>query len=153
MSRSLSVTEWYRMAMEGAAPPMRILLKGCSMEPLVRRNIDYVTIVPLEDNVSAGDIVLFSDKKTGRYIVHRVWKVEDREALTWGDNCQNPDGWFPIDVIWGKVVLIERGRRTIHPDSRKGLLWARFWHKIRPVYNFCWKTKAAIVSIIKKRKV
>ena len=149
MYKTVSISDWHLMALEGTAPPMHIMLNGCSMEPLIRLNRDYVTIVPPGANLVVGDIVLFSDKSTERYIVHRIWKVKEGKVLTWGDNCQRPDGWFPLDAIWGKVILIERGRRTIHPDPRKGLQWARFWHKARPVYVFCWRTKNAIVRRIK----
>lgn len=141
------------MALERTAPPMRIMLDGCSMEPLIRWNRDYVTIVPPGTNLAVGDLVLISDKSAGRYVVHRIWKVNEGKALTWGDNCQEPDGWFPMDAIWGKVVLIERGKRTIHPDPGKGLRWARFWHKARPGYILCWRTKDAIVRRINKLKV
>ena len=153
MNKTLSISEWHRMAMEGVAPPMRILLNGYSMEPLVRRNIDYVTIVPLKDNISVGDIVLFSDKNTERFVVHRVWEVKSEKVLTWGDNCHGPDGWFPLDAIWGKVVLIEHGKRVIHPNPKKGLWWARFWHKVRPGYYSAWRIKETITRRIKKLKV
>lgn len=153
MNRTLGIPEWHRMAQEGTAPPMRIMLNGGSMVPLIRWNRDYITIVPLEKVPGAGDLVLFYDEKADRYVVHRAWKVTDGKVLTWGDNCPAPDGWYPTDAIWGKVVLIERGRRTIYPDPQKGLRWARFWHKVRPAYMFYRRIKDAIGRRIKKLKV
>ncbi len=153
MTKSISIPEWVRIAEAGTAPPVRIQLNGISMHPLVRMNRDYVTIAPVREPPAAGDIVLFMNGNTGRYVVHRLWKAEDGKTLIWGDNCPEPDGWFPAETILGKVVLIERGKRNIHPDPKKGLRWAKLWHKIRPGYYSAWRFKEAISHRIKKLKV
>ena len=72
MNMSLSIPEWHRMALEGAAPPVRILLNGGSMNPLIRWNKDYVTIIPPDRKLVPGDIVLFIEPKTERYVVPRM---------------------------------------------------------------------------------
>ena len=119
MDQSLSVREWHQMAQEGYAPPVRIVLNGGSMEPLIRMNRDYVTIVQPEEDLQIGDIVLFYEPYTDRYIVHRIW----------GDHLPQPDGWMPKEARWGTVVLIERGRKRIQPDAKKGIIWAKIWHR------------------------
>ncbi len=153
MNKTISIPEWHRLAKEGTAPPARIQLNGGSMYPLVRMNLDYVTIVPIQETLSAGDIVLFINGNTGRYVVHRLWKVENGKALIWGDNCPAPDGWFQTESILGKIVLIERGKRIIYPDPKKGLRLAKVWHIVRPGYYFVWRIKDAIARRIKKLKV
>ena len=152
MNLTISIPEWHRLAMEGTAPPARIMLNGGSMFPLIRRNRDYVTVAPLKETPAVGDIVMFTQPDLEKYVMHRVWEVKDGQVLTWGDNCPAPDGWFPRDAVWGKIELIERGRRTIHPDPEKGLRWARFWHKVRPVYLFYLRIKQGIARRIKIRK-
>ena len=127
--KKISVPQWHEMARSGEAPPMRILIQGNSMFPLIRRNRDYVTILPLEGAPSVGDIVLFSDPlREERYVLHRVWRIERDAVLTWGDNCPAPDEWLPADAVWGRAALIERGRRTIYPQPGRGMALARFWH-------------------------
>ena len=128
MHKSISIPEWHQMALEGVSPPIRITLNGCSMDPLIRIRKDYVTIAQLDQTPVIGDIVLFANPERKRYVVHRVWKLKNDQVLTWGDNCPSPDGWMPLDAIWGKVVLIERGDRRIKTHPRIGMLWARFWH-------------------------
>ena len=136
MNHSISVPEWHKMAQQGDAPPVRIQLNGSSMEPLIRIRQDYVTIVHMEGFPGIGDIVLFSDpEKEARYVVHRVWKTKKGKVLTWGDNCPKPDGWISEDYIWGKVVLIERGKRTIKPHPQTGMILAFFWHQAMKVYR------------------
>ena len=124
------------MTEQGDAPPVRILLNGNSMFPLVRRNKDYVTIIPFDREPVIGDIVLFYDKKTERYVVHRVWSMGDGQIQTWGDNCERPDEWLPNDCVWGRVNLVERGRHRIIPTPQKGLHWAKFWHRAGRVYRW-----------------
>ena len=147
--RSLSIPEWRRMIDEGNAPPVRIQLGGSSMSPLIRYKKDYVTIIPLEAPPVPGDIVLFADFTRDRYVMHRVWKVRKGEALTWGDNCDRSDGWIPLEKIWGKALQVERGRKTIQMNARRGLLWASFWHQAGRVYRFVFRIKKAVLRRMK----
>ena len=135
MNRTFSVPEWHRLAQDGTKIPVRIPLSGWSMEPLIRMNKDIVTSIPLEEIPQIGDIVLFADQKQGRYVVHRVWSLNDGKILTWGDNCPAPDNWLPLEDVWGKAVLIERGKRKIQPNPAKGMKWAGFWHWAGTVYR------------------
>ena len=134
--RHLSIPEWHDLAEEGAAIPMRIQVKGNSMFPLIRINRDYVTICPLKERPQAGDIVMFADPERDRYVLHRAWQVEADRVLTWGDNCKKPDGWIPAELVWGKAVLIERGKRSIKPDRKAGLRLAGFWHRAGKIWRF-----------------
>ncbi len=152
MNIALSIPEWHRMALEGTAPPVHIQLDGWSMNPLIRRNKDYVTVVPLEDQPKIGDIVLFCEPGSERYVVHRVWNKKDGKILTWGDNCDGPDGWMPCDAIWGKIILIERGNRKIWPNPQKGMKWAKFWHRVGKSYRLYRIYKAAVIRRIRKQK-
>ena len=152
MKRTLSIPEWHQLAQEGKAPPVRIQLNGRSMNPLIRGYHDYVTVIPLQDQLQIGDIVMFCEPGTERYVVHRVWDQDGKKILTWGDNCIYPDGWMPIDAIWGKVSLIEKGKREILPNPKMGMKWARFWHHAGKLYRPCRSFAAGIVRKIRKRK-
>ena len=135
MKRTLPITEWHHMAQGGSAPPTRIQLNGCSMDPLIRVRKDYVTIMPSNALPAVGDIVLFADPGMERYVVHRVWKVNSTSVYTWGDNCPRPDGWIPLDNVWGKVVLIERGKIKIRSHPKLGMAWAWLWHQVMKIYH------------------
>lgn len=106
------------------------------MFPLVRYQKDYVSIIPVSGALNVGDIVLIADLQKDRYVLHRVWELAPDRVLTWGDNCDYADGWFPLDRIWGKVVLVERGKRTITPDRAAGMRLARFWHPVGKIWRW-----------------
>ena len=150
MNKTLSIPEWHRFALEGTKLPVKIPLMGYSMFPLVRYNRDIVTIIPLEQCPQVGDIVLFKNTKRDLYVVHRVWEIKDNIVLTWGDNCDAPDGWMPIEEILGKVVLIERGKKKIKPEPDKGVRWAIFWHKAGKGYRFYRYCRNRVAERIKK---
>ena len=153
MNRKLSIPEWHQLAQEGTNIPVRIPLSGWSMVPLIRVNRDLVTVIPLDTTPQIGDIVMFSEQDGKRYVMHRVWDIKDGEVLTWGDNCLRPDGWIPLKNLWGKAVLIERGKRKIRPDAAKGIKWARFWHQAGIIYRPYIRCKYALKNKIDQLRV
>ncbi len=132
----ISLQQWHELAQQGNHLPMRIQVYGVSMYPLLRIKRDYVTIHPLDGMPQQGDIVLFSDpNRKARYVLHRVWRVEKDGVLTRGDNCPGADGLIPFTHVWGKAVLIERGKRRITPDPVRGMRLARCWHILGRIYR------------------
>ncbi len=151
MKQTLSVSQWHEMALAGTALPMRIPIHGVSMFPLIRMDRDYVTILPVREPVVPGDIVLFADPEADRYVLHRVIETDGQRVLTCGDNCARSDGWIPMERVWGKAQLIERGRRTIRPDPRKGLRWGRFWRRyLARGYLLIWRTVHAAKGVLRR---
>ena len=144
LTRTLSIPEWRRLASEGAALPVRIRLSGSSMFPLIRGNTDYVTVSPLCGPPAVGDIVLFCEPGTERYVMHRLWAKKNGEVLTWGDNCPGPDGWLPVGAVLGKAVLIERGGCRIVPEPKMGRIWAALWHPAVKLRRLCGRIRASL---------
>ena len=131
-TRSIPIGDWVTLAREGAAPPVTIPLEGSSMQPLIRRSIDPVTIVPLQRPLKKGDVVLFTTGP-GRYVVHRIWKIEENRFQTLGDNCIDPDGWLPLENILGQAVSFRRKGRLYRLDTPGARLWGRFWMLLYPI--------------------
>ena len=131
-SRSIGIDAWCVLAKEECAPPVTIPLEGSSMMPLIRRSMDPVTIVPLQRPLKKGDVVLFTAGK-GRYVVHRVWKLEESRLLTIGDNCVNPDGWIPYEAVLGQAVAFTRNGCRYRLDTRAARIWGRVWMWLYPV--------------------
>lgn len=130
--RSISIGEWFTLARDGAAPPVTIPLEGSSMQPLIRRSKDLVTIVPLQRPLKTGDVVLFTTSP-GRYVVHRVWKLENDRVQTLGDNCLYPDPWLPYACILGQAVAFSRNGRKYRLDTPASRIWGRFWMLLYPI--------------------
>ena len=142
-TRSIPMEQWCDMAREGAAPPVTICLEGESMRPLIRRGKDPVTIVPLTRLPMKGDVVLF--RLGERYIVHRVWQLKNGMVRTFGDNCWNPEPWFPENQVLGQVVRFSRGGRTFRLDTPSARAWGRVWMFIHPM-RLCYKRLRAFAG-------
>lgn len=141
--RSIPMEAWCRLAREGCAPPVTICLEGDSMRPLIRRGKDPVTIIPLQRPLIKGDVVLF--RLGERYIVHRVWKLRDDMVRTFGDNCWNPEPWFPVNQVLGQVVRYVRDGRTHRLDTPSARAWGRLWMAIHP-FRICYKQLRAFAG-------
>lgn len=131
MSRSIPMETWCKLAREGAAPPVTICLEGDSMRPLIRRGRDPVTVVLLTRGLMKGDVVLF--RLGERYVVHRVWKLKEGLVRTFGDNCWNPEPWFPREQVLGQVVRYVRSGRIHRLDTPAARAWGRVWMAIHPI--------------------
>ena len=140
MTRSIPMETWCKLACEGAAPPVTICLEGESMRPLIRRGRDPVTIVPLQRELKKGDVVLFALGE--RYIVHRVWKLKPGWVRTFGDNCWNPEPWFPETQVLGQVVRYVRNGRTHRLDTPFARGWGRMWLAVHPIRRVYMKLRA-----------
>lgn len=130
--RSLSIEEWHRLGLEGNILPVTICLQGDSMRPLIRRGVDPVTIVPLQRPLKVGDVVLFRGGPA-RYVVHRVYHLKEGAVCTLGDNCWNPDGWMPLDQVWGLVVRFHRFGRSFSLDCSAARAFGRVWMFLHPL--------------------
>lgn len=134
--RKLSVEQWHAMAVDGVRIPVSILIAGDSMRPLIRRDMDKVTIMPVEHEPKVGEIVLFPslylhEKET--YVIHRIYRKQGQQVQTMGDNCRRPDRWMAMSQIWGVVVKIERGSRTINPNKKNWYFFGRCWMFLFPL--------------------
>ena len=135
--RTIPMETWCELARQGAAPPVTICLEGDSMRPLIRRGLDPVTIVPVSRELKTGDVVLFT-LGGGRYVVHRVWKLKPMQVQTLGDNCWNPEPWFPREQVLGQVVKYVRNGRTHQLDTPQARAWGRIWMALYPIRK-CYK--------------
>lgn len=121
-----AVAEWLDLVRGGMSIPVRLTLDGVSMEPLIRKNTDIVTITPLERKVRRGDIVLFLDT-LDRYCIHRVIRWKKGKIITRGDNCMGADFASEPDRMIGLVVSVTRDGRRIFLDTRRSELSR--WHQ------------------------
>lgn len=131
---SLGIEQWRQLGEEGSLIPVTITLHGESMRPLVRRDRDRVTILPLMRRLRVGDVVLFKSN-TGRFVVHRVYRLDGKAVQTMGDHCHRPDPWIQLDQVWGLVVSVERDGRRFSLNNRGARLWGRCWMALLPLKN------------------
>lgn len=147
--RTIGIAEWCALAKDGSAPPVTICLEGSSMMPLIRRGKDPVTIAPLLHPVRIGDVVLLTTG-AGRYVVHRVWKINGKKIRTLGDNCVNPDPWITQDCVLGQAILYSRSNVRHRLDTTAARLWGRAWMAVFPLRKCCIQLKGVVRRYYRK---
>ena len=139
--RTIPMEQWCALARENAAPPVTIYLEGESMRPLIRKGRDPVTIVPVRGELKKGDVVLFT-LGDGRYVVHRVWRLREGLVRTLGDNCVNPEPWFPRAQVLGQVVRFSRNGHAFRLDTPAARAFGRVWMALFPIRRGYKRTRA-----------
>ncbi len=84
-----------------------IPVKGVSMLPFIRGERDLVELTaPDRTQLKRDDIVLF--RTHGRWIMHRILKIENGIATIQGDGVWRGKEVVPVNQIHGKAVTILR---------------------------------------------
>ena len=97
------------------------IVKGFSMQPILRNNRDQVLLTKVDGGLQEGDICLF--KVHGKHILHRLIRREGDSLYMRGDNViDHCDICTPEDVV-GVVKTVYRDGKSVSPTSRK-------WHII-----------------------
>ena len=90
---------------------------GPSMNPVLKSG-DGMVVVPYgNEEVRAGDVIVFRHPKNNHKVVHRVASVNPQGVKTRGDNNDLMDPWRlqPGDIT-GRVIFVKRNQKnvTIH---------------------------------------
>ena len=121
---------------------VRFQASGGSMQPFIQDG-DILEVAPLAgERAGCGDVLLV-EAGEGRWLAHRVVKTVRRAGkrtfLIKGDTCAYPDGWFGLENILGRVVVVEHGSQLIKLTSGAQQWRARIWVMIAPwVPKFSW---------------
>lgn len=113
---------------------VEIPITGTSMNPLLKMNRDTVTIKKF-DSYDIGDIVFYR-RDNGSFVLHRIIDRDDNGFILCGDNQTIKEYGITNRHIIAKVVLIKRKDKIITPQSRKYLLYKKFWLNNMPIRKY-----------------
>ena len=123
--KSITVEDWVELRNQGINVAVNTLLNGYSMMPLIRKNKDKVKIIPIYRELLIGDVVLFDNGS--KYVVHRLYKIDEEVYQTWGDNCLGPDRPLKKENILGLVSEYTRDGKVHVLDSEEAREWGKKW--------------------------
>lgn len=132
---------------------VRFQARGQSMQPFIRDG-DILEVKPLTAaSVQRGDVVLI-EAGEGRVLAHRVIKTSrGREESTFqskGDACSDPDGWFQLECILGRVTALQRGSQRIDLTSPVQRVQAWIWVEAAPLAaRFAWLPRP-VLPLVKR---
>jgi len=113
--------EHYRVLLDcGSVLP--ITVSGVSMLPFLAPSRDTVHLKKPDRELRRGDIVLYQ-RENGRYILHRVYKIEGERVWFVGDAQDTVEGPLSRDCILAYAVYAVRKGKT----EKKGSFWWGFF--------------------------
>ncbi|MBQ2974709.1 MAG: S26 family signal peptidase [Clostridia bacterium] len=122
---------------------------GNSMWPFLSHARDRVIVERFQNNnLKKGDIILFKPIP-GKYLLHRIIKLNSDCFQTAGDGNCFSDGSFPHCTIVARVCKIIRKGKSIPADSLKYKIFSRCWTLLFPIRKPLLRLMISIVKIKK----
>lgn len=127
MSNSISYEEY--LAQTGSMTYTNV---GRSMLPLLRQGRDLFTLkIKSDERCKVGDVVLY--RRGGKYILHRVVEVREKDYVILGDNCVRREfGITDDDIIGVMTGFVRNGKEHDVTDLDYRLYSALWLHTEKP---------------------
>ena len=98
---------------------------GKSMMPMIRENRDVIIISRPVGRLKKYDVALY--RKNGKYILHRVLRVRDKDYVIAGDHCTFREYGITDSDIIGVLTGIIRDGKERRLDSFSYKLYYHLW--------------------------
>ena len=115
------------------------------MRPILRKNRDTVTVIPVYRRLKRGDIVLFR-RNDGMNVIHRIAKIKGETVVTLGDNCVYRDDPVNLSQVWGIAVSAVRDGKKIRLDSAVSRTFGILPLMVRP-FRSLWLNFSGIICV------
>lgn len=128
------------------------LTVGSSMEPLLHEQKDNIIVIKPEGRLKKYDVALYVTSY-GKYIMHRVIKVEEDHYVIMGDNLIQKE-YVTEDMICGKLIgFYKNGKKYIDCENSKLYkLYSRIWVAIIPIKPALFFVRRGFRYIIRRIK-
>lgn len=106
-----------------------MIISGVSMEPFLLHNRDKIYFRKPDGPIKKGDMVFFQ-RETGAYVMHRVMKVKKRQYYMAGDHQTFLEGPIEEKQIFAKVVSVERDGVWLTEEDKLWKFYAIWWRRL-----------------------
>ena len=117
------------IAEEGKVVSM--LIAGSSMAPFLCHNRDYIYFTKPERELRRGDMV-FYQRDSGRYVMHRIYKVKPDGYYMVGDAQTQIEGPLRREQIVAVITQVKRAGKMIRPGDFWWEFFEHIWIRIVP---------------------
>lgn len=102
-----------------------MLVSGSSMTPFLGHQRDYIYFKKPDRPLRRGDMV-FYQRPTGQYVMHRIWKVKPEGYYIVGDAQTEIEGPVREEQIFAIITKVQRKGKWI----TSGDFWWEFFEKV-----------------------
>lgn len=131
-----------------------LLVAGSSMSPFLVHQRDYIYFKKPDRELRKGDMV-FYQRRSGQYVMHRIWKVKNNQYYIVGDAQKEIEGPLERDQIFALITKVQRKGKMISPGNFWWWFFERVWINIVLVrrvlvqmYGIVYKLK----TLVRKRR-
>lgn len=132
--RELDTREYVSMLKELVEEGHEVSLRiaGNSMAPFLIHQRDTIYFKKPDRELKAGDMV-FYQRRSGQYIMHRIWKIKADGYYMVGDNQTIIEGPLQREQIFGLVTAVERKGNMIRPGDFWWEFFEHVWRRVIPL--------------------
>ena len=109
-----------------------MLISGSSMSPFLCHGRDQVYFKAPDRPLRVGDMVFFQ-RRSGQYVLHRICKVKDGSYYIVGDAQTAIEGPVSREQIFALVTRVRRKGRILAPGDFWWEFFARVWVRLIPL--------------------
>ena len=122
--------------------------RGFSMWPLFRTHRDIVYIAKADKPLKRGDVALYTGGD-GKYILHRVLRVKDKEYLIRGDNTYRIEH-VPHECVIGVLMEFDRKGKHHTTSDFSYRFYSALWMLLYPFRFVAYHTARALWRLYKR---
>ena len=127
---------------------VNMLISGNSMSPFLMHGRDSIRLKKPDRKLRKGDMVFFQ-RKSGKFVMHRIIRVRKEGFYLLGDSQQNSEIEGPIEEsqIFAMITSVCRKGRWIGPGNFWWEFFEHYWIRMIPFRRFLRNTYRFMSSI------
>lgn len=126
-----------------------IIVAGSSMSPFLIHKRDRIFFEKPDRPLQKGDIV-FYQRRNGRYIMHRIWKVKKDGYYIVGDAQIEIEGPVKPEQIFARITRCERKGKMLGPGDFWWEFFEKVWIRIVPFRPLIGRWYGKVKSLMKR---
>lgn len=110
---------------------VNLKIAGWSMSPMLLPERDSLVLASTREKLKRGDVVLYQ-RDCGKYIVHRIYKINQERFFMIGDGETKIEGPLKRDQIFASAIGAYRKDRYLDFNSFRWKAFTQVWLLVRP---------------------
>ena len=126
-----------------------MLVFGSSMAPFLIHARDMIYFKKPDRELQKGDIVFFR-RKSGQFVMHRIWKIRPEGYYIVGDAQTQIEGPVKREQIFALITKVRRKEKWLEPGDFWWEFFEHVWLHMIPLQSafFCIKSIYNVLSTI-----
>lgn len=143
MDSQVQADEWIPVLLETLreGKKAKISPNGYSMYPFLVGGRDDAVLKLTENKLKTGDVVLYR-RNSGKYVLHRIYKIKDDKYYMLGDYQTEIEGPIEKEQILAVAESFVRKGKRVSCDNKRYKMYVKIWNSIvplRPILIVLWR--------------